>query len=150
MLDPLYDEPPPLTGIRLRSVHLDGWAPTVTLRLDLPRFPDRWEGGPADTVQCHLQFLHVDDFELEGWDPPVTVDVALEGLPGHRLDVRIHGGGTRLHFTSNASLLVGHVSAYTRAADGSDAGPHRFRRTLDARLYDTVPPTTTKTFYEHL
>ncbi|MFI8105444.1 hypothetical protein [Streptomyces sp. NPDC086023] len=37
VLFPLYDELPPLTGVRLRSVNLDGWAPTVTLRLDLPQ-----------------------------------------------------------------------------------------------------------------
>ncbi|MFJ6940561.1 Imm50 family immunity protein [Streptomyces sp. NPDC101132] len=150
MLDPLYDELPPLTGVRLRSVNLDGWAPTVTLRLDLPRFADRWEGAPGDTVQCHLQFTHVEDFEMEGWQPPVTVDVTLEELPGHRLDVRVSGAGTRLRFTSNASLLAGHVSVYERAADGGDAGPHQFLRKLDARLHRTVPPTTAKTFYEHL
>ncbi|BFP53543.1 hypothetical protein SCMC78_33500 [Streptomyces sp. CMC78] len=39
---PYYDEVPELSGVRLRSVHLDAWGSVVALRLDLPRFPDRW------------------------------------------------------------------------------------------------------------
>ncbi|MFD9368268.1 hypothetical protein ACFWA6_11260 [Streptomyces sp. NPDC060020] len=49
---PYYDEVPELSGVRLRSVHLDAWGSAVTLRLDLPRFPDRWDRGPGDTLQC--------------------------------------------------------------------------------------------------
>ncbi|MFJ5550845.1 Imm50 family immunity protein [Streptomyces sp. NPDC093225] len=150
VFDPLYDDLPALTGVRLRSVHLDGWAPTVTLRLDLPGFADRWEGQPADTVQCHLQFSHVEDLEMDGWQPPATVDFGFEELPGHRLAVRAAGAGVLLRFTANASVLAGHLSAFTRAADGGDGGPHQFVRRLDARLHRTVPPTTAKTFYEHL
>ncbi|MFF3678329.1 hypothetical protein ACFYYS_30710 [Streptomyces sp. NPDC002120] len=48
---PYYDEVPELSGVRLRSVHLDAWGSAVTLRLDLPRFPDRWDRGPGDTLQ---------------------------------------------------------------------------------------------------
>ncbi|WP_190344342.1 Imm50 family immunity protein [Streptomyces venezuelae] len=150
VLDPLYDELPPLSGVRLRSVRLDGWAPAVTLRIDLPRFADRWEGGPGDTVQCHLQFGHVEDFAMDGWEPPVLVDITYEELAGHRLAVRVEGPGVRLAFTSNASLLAGHLSVFTQDSDGGDGGPHAFVRRLDAKLYDTVPPVTARTFYEHL
>lgn len=65
---------PDLTGVRLRSVPLDGWGSTLTLRLDLLRFPDRWGGGPGDTTQCQIAFPHVEDFVMEGWRPPVTAD----------------------------------------------------------------------------
>ncbi|MEV8531992.1 Imm50 family immunity protein [Streptomyces sp. NPDC051211] len=150
VLDPLFDELPELTGVRLRSVRVDGWAPTVTLRIDLPVFPDRWEGALGDTVQCHLQFGHVADFAMEGWQPPATVDFSFEELPDHRLAVRVTGSGVRLSFTSHASPLAGHLSVFTQDADGGDGGPHQFVRKLDAKLYDTVPPITAKTFYEHL
>ncbi|MFJ3962274.1 hypothetical protein [Streptomyces sp. NPDC090036] len=64
-LAPYYDEVPGLTGVRLRSVHADGWGSCVILRLDLPRFPDRWDGGPGDTLQCQIGFSHVGD----QWEP---------------------------------------------------------------------------------
>ncbi|MFG2297743.1 Imm50 family immunity protein [Streptomyces sp. NPDC048603] len=150
VLGALYDELPPLGGVRLRSVRIDGWAPTVTLRIDLPRFADRWEGEPGDTVQCHLQFGHVEDFEMDGWEPPAEVDITWEELPGHRLAVRVEGSGVRVSFTSDASPLAGHVSVFTADADGGDGGPHQFVRKLDSRLYRTVPPPTVKTFHEHL
>ncbi len=56
----------------------------VTLRLDLPRFPDRWDRGPGDTLQCHLAFAAVQDFEMTGWRPPATADVVLTPFHDHR------------------------------------------------------------------
>lgn len=46
-LAPYQHEVPEPTGVRLRSVHADGRGSGVVLRLDLPRFPDRWDGGPG-------------------------------------------------------------------------------------------------------
>lgn len=145
-----YDGVPDLAGVRLRSVHLDGWDPTVTLRLDLPRFPDRWDGGPGDTMQCQLQFVMVQDFLMEGWQPPVTADVALCALPEHRLAVQVVAPGVAVSFTANASVLAGRFSVFTRDADGGDSGPHHFSRALERRLYPTVPPTYVNTFYERV
>ncbi|MFD9405709.1 hypothetical protein ACFWBN_01630 [Streptomyces sp. NPDC059989] len=149
-LAPHYDEVPELTGVRLRSVHLDGWGSAVTLRLDLPGFPDRWEGGPGDTMQCQVAFSHVADFVMEGWRPPVTADVVLTELPAHRLAVRVEAPGTGVSFTANASVLVGKFSVFTRDPDGGDGGPHHFAGRLDGRLYPTVPPTYANPFYERL
>ncbi len=98
---PYYDEVPELTGVRLRSVHLDGWGSSVILRLDLPRFPDRWDAGPGDTMQCQLDFSSVEDFVMEGWRPPVTADIVLIRLPGDRLAVRAAAPGTEVSFTAN-------------------------------------------------
>ncbi|NXY96608.1 hypothetical protein HYE82_19885 [Streptomyces sp. BR123] len=145
-----YDEVPDLTGVRLRSVHLDGWDSTVTLRLDLPRFPDHWQGGPGDTMQCHIQFYVVQEFLLEGWQPPVTADVALRALPQNRLAVDVTGPGVTVSFTSHASLKVGRISVFTRDADGNDSGRHHFSRPLETKLYPTVPPTYVNTFYERV
>ncbi|MFB6827087.1 Imm50 family immunity protein [Streptomyces virginiae] len=145
-----YDEVPDLTGVRLRSVHVDGWDPTVTLRLDLPRFPDHWQGGPGDTMQCHIQFYMVQDFRMEGWQPPVTADVALRALPEHRLAVDVTGPGVTVSFTSNASLKAGRISVFTPDADGSDSGRHHFSRPVETKLYPTVPPTYVNTFYERV
>ncbi|MYT23065.1 hypothetical protein GTW69_22720 [Streptomyces sp. SID7760] len=143
-----YEEVPGLTGVRLRSVHLDGWDPTVTLRLDLPRFPDRWAGAPGDTMQCQLQFIMVQDFLMEGWQPPVTADVVLRALPEHRLAVEVAAPGVALSFTANASVKAGKISVFTRDVDGGDGGPRSFSRALDSRLFPTLPPVYVNTFYE--
>ncbi|MFD3777195.1 hypothetical protein [Streptomyces sp. NPDC058612] len=145
-----YDEVPDLTGVRLRSVHLDGWDPTVTLRFDLPAFPDHWDGGPGDTLQCQVQFYMVQDFLMEGWQPPVTADVSLRALPEHRLAVRVDAPGVTVSFTANASLKAGRFSVFTRDADGGDSGPHHFARRLESRLYPTVPPVYVNSFYERV
>lgn len=42
---PYYDEVPELSGVRLRSVHLDAWGSVVALRLDLPGFRTAGAGG---------------------------------------------------------------------------------------------------------
>ncbi|MFE2479764.1 hypothetical protein [Streptomyces sp. NPDC059389] len=145
---PYYDEVPDLAGVRLRSVHLDGWAPSVVLRLDLPRYPDRWEGGgPGDTLQCQLAFSHVGDFEMTGWQPPVTADVALTALPRHRLAVRITAAGADVSFTANASVLAGTLSVFTRSDDGADDGPHHRTNAFWQRRHPTVPPTSENTYF---
>ncbi|MFF4446265.1 Imm50 family immunity protein [Streptomyces sp. NPDC001502] len=145
-----YDQVPALEGVRLRSVHLDGWDPTVTLRLDMPRFPDRWSGGAGDTMQLHIQFSMVQDLRMEGWRPPVTAAIALRQLPEHRLSVDVTAPGVALSFTSNASLVAGRFSVFTRDADGGDSGRHHFARPLGNRLQPVIPPTCVNTFYERV
>lgn len=145
-----YEEVPDLTGVRLRSVHLDGWDPTVTLRLDLPRSPDRWEGTPGDTMQCQIQFMMVQDFLMVGWQPPVTADVALRPLPEHRLAVEVAAPGVGLSFTANASVKAGKISVFTQDADGGDSGSRSFSRALESRLFPALPPVYVNTFYERV
>ncbi|MFE5807672.1 hypothetical protein [Streptomyces sp. NPDC056491] len=147
-LAPYYDEVPGLTGVRLRSVHADGWGSCVILRLDLPRFPDRWDGGLGDTLQCQIGFSHVEDFVMEGWRPPVTADIGLTPLPRNRLAVHVTAPGTEVSFTTVASLTLGKVGVLTQDADGGDGGPRRHVRALYDRLYPTLPPTHVNIFYE--
>lgn len=150
---PYYDELPPLTTVRLRSVHLDGWASAVTLRLDLPAFPDRWDAGSGDTMQCQLQFSHVEDFVMDGWRPPVTARIELTALaarPEHRISVRVTADGAEVAFTAHASVVAGRLGVFTRGADGADGGPRGFTRRLERRLYPELPPTHVNTFYERV
>lgn len=147
---PYYDELPPLRAVRLRSVHLDGWASAVTFRLDLPVFPDRWEAGPGDTMQCQLQFSHAADFVMDGWRPPVTADLEWAELAEHRIAVRVAADGAEVAFTANASVVAGRLGVFTRGADGGDGGPRHFTRLIERRLHPTLPPTHDNTFYERI
>ncbi|MGA5409312.1 Imm50 family immunity protein [Streptomyces lavendulocolor] len=149
----LYGKIPDIRRFRLRSINLDWRGPTVTLRLDLSSFPKtvppEWEGLGLDTVQCHLQFLAVEDLSLSEWEPPVR-SASLETLPleeERRVRVEVTGAGVDLAFTSNESVQVGHVSAFGISPDGTDETRHVFSRRIDAARYASVPATEENTFH---
>lgn len=152
-----YSTIPPLESAVLRSVHLDRWGPTLTLRLDLPGFPDRplpeWVDGGCDRFQCHVQFVDVAGFRMDtaGWRAPSVVDVAMTGLERRRVGVRIEGDATDVAFTSSDSLVVGRMSAYRAgSSDGVDRGPHHFVGKVDRIRYTAVPDAWEKTYHERV
>jgi hypothetical protein len=149
-----YERLPPLEAVVLRSVHLDRWGPTLTLRLDLPRFADRplpeWVESGCDRLQCHLQFVDVADVRMRGWRPPATADVGMGGLERRRVAVRIAGEGVDLAFTSSDSLVVGRMSVYRAQQGGLDTGPHQFVGKVDRIRCTAVPDVWEKTFYERV
>jgi hypothetical protein len=153
-LEAFYSSVPPLESLTVRSVHLDRRGPTVILRFDLPRFPDRplpeWVAAGCDTFQCQLRFLAVADVVLHGWSPPVTGDLVIEEEADRRIRVALRGAGARLAFTGSDSLTVGHLSAYRRSADGTDTGPQHFVGRTDRFRWSTVPDVWEKTFYERV
>ncbi|WP_371669416.1 immunity 50 family protein [Streptomyces sp. NBC_00289] len=152
MLRSLYGHPLDWSRVRIRSINLDWRGPTVALRVDLPAFPDvpptEWIEAGADTVQCQLQFLAVEDIRLTEWTPPAvgSLDVAPRGAE-RRMRVTFRGGGVKVEFESNESVRIGHVSAFASHPDGSDDGPHLFLSKVDARRFSALPATHEKTFY---
>jgi hypothetical protein len=147
---------PPLDEFRLRAMNVDWRGPTVTLRVDLSSFPTspppEWVDAGVDTVQCHLQFLAVADLSLTEWNPPVR-SASFDAQPlgeERRIRVRVTGPGVDLGFTSNESVLVGHVSAFKVAADGTDGGRHLFSRKIDSLRHESIPETDEKTFHGRL
>ncbi|MGV9787890.1 Imm50 family immunity protein [Streptomyces sp. NPDC003435] len=159
VLAPLYGPAPlDLSSVRLRSVHLDWHGPTVTLRLDLPApplpLPEEWAAADVDTVQGQLQFLAVEDLELDAWEPgPLAAfELAVLSESQHRMRVAVsHDGNPAfLRFTGSTDVLVGHISGFRAGPESTDSGPHHFLSRLDARLHTTVPDPIEKTFYERL
>lgn len=153
VLKSLYGHVPDPRGVRVRSVNLNWRGPTLTLRVDMPTYPQvppwEWVDAGMDTVQCQLQFLAVERLSLEGWSPPVVGDIEMTPLGRERrMRVSIGGRGTALRFDCAESVRVGHISAFRIGADGSDDGRHLFMSKVDARRYSTVPGTEEKTFYE--
>jgi hypothetical protein len=149
----MYGDFPPLGNLRLRSLSMDWRGPTVTFRVDLPSFPavvpQEWEGKEVDTVQCHLQFLAVEDFSLTEWEPPVPcASVQVQPLDeNRRIRVGVAGVGLALGFTSSASVVVGHVSAFKISPDGADGSRHFFMKKLDRMRFEFIPATEEKTFH---
>lgn len=153
-LEAFYSPVPPLESVTVRSVHLDRRGPTLILRFDLPEFPHtprpEWAAAGCDTFQCQLRFLAVADVVLRGWSPPVTADVVIEEEANRRIRVGLRSAGLELGFTSSDSLTVGHLSAYRRSDDGTDAGRQHFVGRTDQFRWTTVPDVWEKTFYERV
>ncbi|MEU6255327.1 Imm50 family immunity protein [Streptomyces sp. NPDC047043] len=153
VLRSLYEHSPSLNDIRIRSINLNWRGPTVTLRVDLPSFPDfapqEWIDAGMDAVQCHFQFLAAENLSLSEWDPPVvgTIDMVSWGEQ-RRMRVTAHGSGVALRFDCSESVRIGHVSAFKIQQGGSDDGDHLFSSKIDARRHASLPATDEKTFYE--
>ncbi|MGW5368433.1 Imm50 family immunity protein [Streptomyces sp. NPDC004009] len=142
-------------GVRIRSINMDWRGPTVIIRLDLPDFPEpapeEWRGGGLSAVQCHLQFLAVENLSVRDWHPPALCRVSVSHEEGaRRLHVEVHGEGMTLEFDCSDSVLVGHLSAFRAGDDGSDGGQHSFVNRIDARRHDCLPETWEKTYYGRL
>ncbi|MGX1272085.1 Imm50 family immunity protein [Streptomyces phaeoluteigriseus] len=136
---------PALTGVvRVRSINLNWRGPTVTLRIDLPDFPEpaprEWLDAGLDTVQCHLQFLAVENLSVREWKPPVGAAIAVTPMgEDRRVRVEVIGDRVDLSFDSSDSVLMGHVSAFRARSDGSDGAPRMFVNRMDSRRYDSLP-----------
>ena len=66
----LYEVPPPLDRVEVHEVILHRDGPRLTLRIELPAFPDnpppRWPEG-ANAAQVTLDLWGVSGFEQKGW-----------------------------------------------------------------------------------
>ncbi|MEU6277371.1 Imm50 family immunity protein [Streptomyces populi] len=153
VLRSLYGRVPRLSEIRVRSINLNWRGPTLTLRVDLPSYPEsapqEWTDAGLDTVQCQLQFLAAEGISLAAWDPPAPG--VLEAAPygtERRMRVAFRGDGLSLEFDCSESVRVGHVSAFKISENGLDDGRHLFVSKLDARRHGSLPGTQDRTFYE--
>ncbi|MFJ2557709.1 MULTISPECIES: Imm50 family immunity protein [unclassified Streptomyces] len=153
LLTSLYSEVPPLEAVRLRSVHLDWRGPSLTLRLDLPVFPDNMSDDSLesshDTLQIHIKFLAIDRVVLSSL-PHSLVDISISHLGESRISVAAAKGAGKFSFTAGDELLIGHISSFARAGDGSDGGPRKFLSRLDARIFTSLPDVCERTFYERI
>jgi hypothetical protein len=150
----LYPDPPPLRAVTLRSVHLNRHGPALTLRIDLPEFPQdppaEWRRAGFDRFQCQLQFIAVDHVEIAGWRPPVTADLRFDACGAHRIRVTADSPDVRLTFEAADAVVIGHMSAFAAGETGTDDGPHRFVGKLDSRKFNSLPDLGEKTFYERI
>ncbi|RZU37344.1 immunity protein 50 of polymorphic toxin system [Streptomyces sp. BK022] len=152
----LYGRLPELSErLRVRSFTMDWRGPTLTLRVDLPEFPaeppQEWRDAGFDTVQCHLQYLAVEQLAVRLWTPPAVGDLAVSAPDAfRRLRVRLRGAGVDMTFGCSDSVLVGHVSAFTRVGDGSDPGPRSFVNRVDTRRHSTLPEPWERSYFEQL
>ncbi|MFE5597458.1 Imm50 family immunity protein [Streptomyces sp. NPDC056549] len=151
----LYTDLPPLENLLLRSVHLNPYGPAVTLRVELPRFPDLgppdWTKAGCDRFEAQIEFIAVgEDLRMRGVPNSTVIDIELRPhvqTRERRLRIAVSGPEFSLDFTAHA-LKVGHLNAY-RSGDSEPYTALRwFESPLDRRLYQVLPPTTAKVFYE--
>ncbi|MEC4014881.1 Imm50 family immunity protein [Streptomyces sp. H27-D2] len=153
-LTALYLTIPSLHSIKVRSIHLDRWGPTLTLRFDLPEFPHvprvEWQEPDCDTFQCQVQFLAVADVAMTQWQPPVTANITMLPRDLRRLEISVEGLGVNLSFSSSDSLIIGHMGAFKTTPEGADSGRHCYLSKLDAMRFGSTPAPHEKTFNEHI
>ncbi|MFI1220987.1 MULTISPECIES: Imm50 family immunity protein [unclassified Streptomyces] len=151
-LHSLYSAIPSLDSVRLRSFYLDWRGPTLTIRIDLPRYPEHappeWSALGHNTMQVHVQFAAVDDLTVRGWIPPNSVDIDISRLNDWTIQTNISGAGLEFHFSCSDSLTIGHISSFRAAESGSDEVPHSFLRPIDARRFSSIPDTHVSNFYD--
>ncbi|TLQ45346.1 Imm50 family immunity protein [Streptomyces marianii] len=153
-LKALYTSIPKLDAIIVRSIHLNHFGPSLTLRIDLPEFPQNppapWVEAALDRFQCQLEFIAVENLELTGWIPGGQTALELGTRNSNKIHARMNSGEFHLSFTAADSILVGHMSAFKVQSDQSDSGPHQFLGRLDSKKFSEIPPPYEKTFYEHI
>ncbi|MFI7083420.1 Imm50 family immunity protein [Streptomyces anulatus] len=151
-LGSLYSVIPSLESVRLRSFHLNWRGPALTLRIDLPSYPEHvppdWFERGHDTLQVHVQFSAIDHLTMQGWIPTVPLNVALSARANRRILARIATDGFELSFTCSDSLTAGHISSFRVTESGSDEGDRAFVSRLDERRFTSLPGTHEGTFYE--
>ena len=124
--------------------------------MELPRFPDRaprtWAEVGCDRFEAQIEFLAVGgDLRMRGVPDRTVVDVELSPLVQvheRRIGVAVHGAGFSLDFTAWAGLKAGHLNAYRSIDADPDTAQRWFESGPDQRLYQGLPPTTAKVFYE--
>ncbi|MFD8084442.1 Imm50 family immunity protein [Kitasatospora sp. NPDC059722] len=152
----LYTGLPPLEGLVLRSVQLNPRGAGVTLRVELPCFPDlapqEWTDAGCDRFEAQVEFTAVEeDLRMRGLPGGTVVDVELSRYlrdRERRITVGVRGPGFSLDFTAHAALKAGHLNAYCSGRAEPYAAKRWFVSPVDRRLYGSVlPPTTAKVFY---
>ncbi|OIJ91054.1 hypothetical protein BIV25_30445 [Streptomyces sp. MUSC 14] len=83
--------PPDLVGVQLHEVVLRTDGQTLTLRLDLARYPEqpprKWAVQRFNTTQVEISFSGIKEIALEGFGTDIRADVSLTSENGVTLDV---------------------------------------------------------------
>ncbi|NLU66989.1 Imm50 family immunity protein [Streptomyces sp. HNM0574] len=148
-LTDLYGRFPEYGRLRIRSVNVNPYGPTLTLRVDLPEGPEappeQWQTAECDTVQCHFQFQAVENLALSRWEPPTEAHLKASRLTDRTTEVRVTGAGIALTFQAHPQFLIRHISGFR---SGTTSPEHHYLNRLDAKLHGTgEPATTTETFH---
>lgn len=153
-LDRYYSTIPSLDGAALRSLHLDRYGPALTLRLDLPTFPDqpdeKWVAAGCDEFQCQIRFLDTAELRVVGWPFSTPVDVSISPQePAEKRRIAVTAVSARdrkasVRFTSSESLTIGHITA---SRNGDEAYWHA-GRVDQIRLGTRLPDVTDNAYYQ--
>lgn len=145
---------PPLKHLVLRSVHLSPHGAGITLRVEFPHFPDRapaaWGHAGCDRFEAQISFLAVgEDVQMRGIPHGTPIDVELTALERPWMRVLVHGAELTLRFSATTVMQVSHLNAYSSRNADPYTVPRCFESPVDQRLYDVLPATTRRPFYDH-
>jgi Immunity protein 50 len=100
----LYSEVPLLQSIRLVEVLLLRDGPRMTIKTDLPRFPDkapaRWKLQGYNEIQLQLDFWGVQSLHIAHWSTEDQVEIQIRAAVEKRIDLTIVS--SQYHITAMA------------------------------------------------
>ncbi|MFJ9818288.1 Imm50 family immunity protein [Streptomyces sp. NPDC101151] len=109
--------PPELCGVRVHEVILHEDGPTLKLRLDLPRYPERpprkWAAQGFNTVQVEVALSGLRVIALEGFGTEIEADISLSGENGVTLNLT--SPETRVHAVADTAY-ISKLTAYINEA----------------------------------
>ncbi|OIK06865.1 Imm50 family immunity protein [Streptomyces monashensis] len=83
--------PPDLVGVHLHEAVLRTDGPTLTLRLDLARYPEqpplKWAVQRFNTTQVEISFSGIREIVIEGFGADIRANVSMASDNGVTLDV---------------------------------------------------------------
>ncbi|MGW6395867.1 Imm50 family immunity protein [Streptomyces sp. NPDC055103] len=116
-IERIYDgNPPELVSVPLHAVDLNREGPTLSLRFDMPTFPEnppkKWAAQGFNTVQVTLTLGGVRNVSLSGFTADPVVDVAMSA--GNGVELMVRSPSVELNAAA-LSAHIAHVSAYRTA-----------------------------------
>ncbi|MEU0252231.1 Imm50 family immunity protein [Streptomyces sp. NPDC006184] len=106
--------PPDLAGVHVHEVVLHEDGPNLSLRLDLPRYPDspprKWVAKGFNTVQVEISLGGIKTVTLNGFGTHVTADIELSKRETVTLDVV----SPETHISATADVVfISKLTAYS-------------------------------------
>jgi hypothetical protein len=113
----LYKTVPSLEGLELHELLLHRDGPRLTLKADLPCFPDappdRWVREGYTKVSIQLDLWGVQSVNISGWSTNVVVDIRIEKTNGGEISVAAKSRESRVRFSAVCQFFrIARITGY--------------------------------------
>jgi len=112
----LYQEVPSLQGIHVIEVLLSGRGPYLSMKTDLPRFPDklppRWKIQGYNSIHLQLDFWLLTSISLDGWTSENVVDIRIDSLEEKRVALHVTSPYCNLEVVAHHFRIIIHKAVF--------------------------------------
>jgi hypothetical protein len=113
----LYKTVPSLEGLELHELLLHRDGPRLTLKANLPCFPDappdRWVRQGYNKVSIQLDFWGIQSVNISGWSTNMVVDIQIERINGSEISVAANSRESQTRFSAVCQFFrIAHITGY--------------------------------------